>query len=168
VLDTSESGGRGFVVRQMTAGDVPAIQKILQDSPGAAEWSEAGIRSSLENQLTIALASERGNVISGCIFGVRVGNEAEILSLAVSVSSRRKGEGTALVVRVLEEWEQMGVQRVFLEVRESNAGAIGFYTMLGFRQAGKRKKYYASPEEDALVLAREGATVIHRFVSVNA
>jgi ribosomal protein S18 acetylase RimI-like enzyme len=48
-----------------------------------------------------------------------------------------------------------GAQRVFLEVRRSNAAAIGLYERSGFRPVGVRRGYYASPREDALTMALE-------------
>ncbi len=113
------------------------------------------MRSSLDGSGTSALVSEWGEEITGCVFGTRVEDEAEILNLAVKAAFRRRGEGSELVRRLMSEWEQRGAKRIFLEVRESNAGAIQFYAGLGFRQAGRRKKYYSGPEEDALVLERD-------------
>ena len=39
---------------------------------------------------------------------------------------------------------------VFLEVRASNAGAIGCYRRLGFSEIRRRGGYYANPCEDAV------------------
>ncbi len=44
------------------------------------------------------------------------------------------------------------VSRVFLEVRESNAGAITFYRGLGFQEVGTRREYYQDPKEAATVM----------------
>ena len=45
--------------------------------------------------------------------------------------------------------------RMLLEVRVSNARAQAFYQAQGWRQCGLRKRYYADPEEDALLLERK-------------
>jgi ribosomal-protein-alanine N-acetyltransferase len=100
--------------------------------------------------------SERRKEISGCIFGLKVADEAEILNLVVTPPNQRQGEASELVRRLLAEWEPSGRKRIFLEVRESNAAAVAFYKRLGFQQVRKRKKYYSNPEEDALVLERQG------------
>src|SRR5262249_23924557 len=96
--------------------------------------------------------SERQGGITGVVIGRRVGDEAEILNLAVRPENRRRGEGTELVRKMLEAFAGNGVSRVFLEVRESNAGAIGFYERLGFQAAGSRKDYYQNPTEAAKVM----------------
>jgi ribosomal-protein-alanine acetyltransferase len=142
-------------IRVMSLADMGEVRDILQESPEAAEWSEAVIGESLSVSRTVALVSEREGEISGCVFGTKLDGEAEILNLAIRRKHRRKGDGKRLVERIVEQWKQDGTTRVFLEVRESNKGAIQFYEGLGFRQVGRRKEYYAGPAEDALVLARE-------------
>ncbi len=80
--------------------------------------------------------------------------EAEILNLAVEPRSRRQGVARALLGAALEVSRAAGATLVFLEVRESNAGAIGFYQLQGFQASGRRRRYYHDPPEDALVLSR--------------
>ena len=45
-----------------------------------------------------------------------------------------------------------GGREAFLEVSESNAGALAMYLASGFRVVGARQRYYRQPMEDALVL----------------
>jgi ribosomal-protein-alanine N-acetyltransferase len=44
------------------------------------------------------------------------------------------------------------VAAVFLEVRESNLPAQRLYEAIGFREVGRRRRYYQRPVEDAVVL----------------
>ena len=99
-----------------------------------------------------AFVSERGDVISGIVVGRQVLDEAEILNLAVRQGARRQGEGRSLVRRALQDFAVRQVSRVFLEVRESNAGAIAFYRDLGFVAVGTRRDYYRDPTEAAAVM----------------
>ena len=59
---------------------------------------------------------------------------------------------------VLVDAARSGVRRATLEVRESNVAARRLYERLGFTVTAKRPKYYAQPEEDALILWREDLT----------
>jgi ribosomal-protein-alanine N-acetyltransferase len=156
VPDEGHSAGADSTIRRLQPEDVRTVWTVFQSAPEAAEWSEASIRTSLLDKQTTALVSVLGEEISGCIFGINVAREAEILNLAVKLGRRRMGFGRALVLELLSEWKKESVQRVFLEVRESNAGAIKLYEGLNFRLVGRRKKYYSLPEEDALVLERPG------------
>lgn len=142
------------VVRRLAGEDVHAVWELLHGSPEAAEWSEGSIRNSQLDNKNTALVGVLNEEVVGCVFGINVAGEAEILNLAVKAAHRRKGVGRALVRQLLEGWERQGIHRVFLEVRESNSGAIKLYQSLGFREHGRRKSYYSSPDEDALVLER--------------
>jgi ribosomal-protein-alanine N-acetyltransferase len=55
--------------------------------------------------------------------------------------------------------ERKGVHEFFLEVREGNMAAIRLYQQFGFEKIGKRKKYYAETNEDALVMCLS----VHQF-----
>ena len=56
---------------------------------------------------------------------------------------------------VFRRLERKGVEKLFLEVRESNAPARALYEKLGFSYLNKRVKYYKDPIEDALVMQKE-------------
>ena len=55
----------------------------------------------------------------------------------------------------LAELKGVAVRTVYLEVRESNRAARTLYDADGFEPVGRRRRYYRSPVEDALVLKRE-------------
>ncbi len=141
-------------LRPMLPGDILTVRQILCSSPEAADWTEQSIRDTLEHQHSSALVTVRGGEISGCIFGAKIAEEAEILNLAVKPAHRRKGDASKLVRQLLAAWDSQRTRRIFLEVRESNAPAIRLYESLGFHQIGRRLSYYADPTEDALVLSR--------------
>lgn len=93
--------------------------------------------------------------VAGYLFARCFMDEAEILNLAIHPNHLRRGLGSALVRDVLHHLARAGAQRVFLEVRASNQGAQAFYRRLGFESRGRRRGYYASPREDALILGRD-------------
>jgi ribosomal-protein-alanine N-acetyltransferase len=49
----------------------------------------------------------------------------------------------------------LGARTAALEVRAANASARSFYEKEGFTPVGLRKRYYADPPDDALLLSRE-------------
>ena len=73
--------------------------------------------------------------------------EREILNLAVSPSFRRLGIGSALLTEELRAQAD-----VVLEVRASNLGAQALYRRFGFTEVGRRRDYYHSPAETAIVM----------------
>ena len=93
---------------------------------------------------------------AGFILSQLAADEAEILTLGVHKDSQRHGIARRLVEAIARAAKKAEVRRLFLEVGQSNAAALGLYKGLGFQQIGLRKGYYehagAAPE-DALVLA---------------
>jgi len=150
----SERAARpGFLIRAFDAiGDVPEVAAILREAREAASWSEDALQDTRLLPGLAAFVSEHDGSVSGFVVGRQVLDEAEILNLAVKQSSRRRGEGRALVFRVLQHFAEGQVSRVFLEVRESNTGAIAFYRGLGFQATGVRRDYYQDPKEAATVM----------------
>jgi ribosomal-protein-alanine acetyltransferase len=75
--------------------------------------------------------------------------EGHIISIVVDPGHRRKGIGSQLVREV---FRNSTGEFVWVEVRETNAGAQVFYETLGFRKKGVVPKYYWT--EDAYIMVR--------------
>ena len=73
--------------------------------------------------------------------------------LCVLPEYRRQGLATLLMIDVIDKAVELGVTSVFLEVSEGNLKAKSMYKKLGFKNVGKRKKYYKnnSTRSDAIV-----------------
>jgi len=85
------------------------------------------------------------------------GDEAEILTVAVSPACRRRGWGRRLVDAAIEVARDQGARALFLEVATDNEAAVALYQGLGFKAVGRRPSYYARPggaRVDALVMRR--------------
>jgi len=137
-----------------TEADLSQIEAILERSPEAARWTARALREALEQDPLHVLVCWQDEDIAGFISGRRVGDEGEILNLAVKPEMRRKGIGQALVEALLEIFAKDRVVQVFLEVRESNTAAIAFYEKMNFLLTGKRPAYYQNPVAAALILVR--------------
>jgi ribosomal-protein-alanine N-acetyltransferase len=144
-----------ITVRAFVPSDAAAVAGILKESPQAADWTEASVRDSAGWRGSVALVSERDGKVSGFLIGRQVADQVEILNLAVSLTRRRKGEGGALLKVALDEFRARQVSYVFLEVRESNAAGIAFYTKHGFTNRGIRRNYYRDPVESAIVMEKK-------------
>jgi [ribosomal protein S18]-alanine N-acetyltransferase len=142
----------GFLIRAFREEDAAEVSEILSEAPEASGWSVEVTRATFLVGGVSGFVSENGGSLTGFILGRQVGDEGEILNLAVARKNRRLGAGTALAKAMLSAFEGRGVWRVFLEVRESNSVATVFYTRLGFRQVGRREGYYHGPSEAALIL----------------
>ena len=82
------------------------------------------------------------------------GDTADLQDLFVFPEERKKGAGKRLLAEFIADARLRGVNKLFLEVRESNSSAIQLYLSAGFYRLSVRKKYY-DDGENALVLIKE-------------
>jgi ribosomal-protein-alanine N-acetyltransferase len=78
--------------------------------------------------------------------------EAELETIAVAAEGQRHGVGARLLNKLTEELRTERVSQLILEVRASNWVALGFYGKMGFQETRRRSRYYADPEEDAVLM----------------
>jgi ribosomal-protein-alanine N-acetyltransferase len=135
-------------------GGLVAVEEASFLNPWTREMYLAELERPGVSYLFVAKDSA-GRVVGFCGFW-RVLDELHINNLAVLPEYRRQGIASAILERVLDEGRRAGAGRATLEVRRSNEVARRLYERLGFTVAGVRRGYYRQPEEDALVLWREG------------
>lgn len=121
---------------------------------GADGWSAESFRSEAckDNGFVLYIA-ENGEVIA-LLSGYSAVGEGDITSVAVSPEYRRRG----LAARLIGEFERLlpdDTESIFLEVRESNAGAAALYEKCGFERLSVRKNFYTQPRENAVVMAKK-------------
>lgn len=141
-------------VRRIGKEDLPAVagleEKIFSDA-----WSLRSLEESWSQDGRAVLfgAWSDGHLVGYVIF-YYVLDEGEIARIAVDASSRRQGVAGHLLLKLEEFCEEMGISRLMLEVRESNAAAIACYQAYGFAEDGIRRGYYTEPDEDAVLMSR--------------
>ena len=142
-----------YPVGPAVAGDAAALASLARASalPG---WSEASLRAAFSDPAMIARVA-RSSPGRACGFAVArcAADEVEILLVAVTPAARRRGVGTALLAAALGEALRAGAVAAHLEVRASNAAAIGLYRRFGFVAVGRRPRYYGATE-DAVLMSR--------------
>jgi len=140
-----------ILTRKMEEDDIPAVLKIERMS-FSTPWSEYSFLTEIYKKYAFTrVALSDGNII-GYICVNFVLHEAHILNLAVDPDFRRRGVASLLMDEALRELKNVSCVFIYLEVRVSNVGAKEFYEGFGFKPASIRKKYYASPNEDALLM----------------
>lgn len=119
-------------------------------------WSRDEFSTLLSVPRTAALIISHAGEPTGFGLYRQAADEAEILTLAMRPSFRRRGLGRSLMREIESELKSGGTQLLFLEVAASNTAARALYARAGFSEAGRRKGYYARSggHEDALVLRK--------------
>ena len=147
-----------IVVERVTAPEdldaVATLEAACFTNPWTREMLERELRQSPVARVHV-LRMPGLRVAAFCASWLFAG-ELHINTIAVHPDRRRQGLATVLMQHVFSEAVRHGATRALLEVRRSNAPALKLYESLGFTLAAVRRNYYSQPEEDALVLVREG------------
>ncbi len=126
----------------------------LEATSFSTPWSAEQFRSAFSGKSFFVYGLREKGVLRAYLAFHAVADELEIVNLATHPASRRKGLARRLLGAVLQLAKNMGIQREYLEVRETNLPALALYEQFGFVKAGLRKAYYPDTGEDAVVMTR--------------
>jgi ribosomal-protein-alanine N-acetyltransferase len=132
---------------------VQAVDEASFPSPWTREMYEAELGNVRTSFILVGRSAEAA-VAGYCSYRL-VADELQINNVAVGPAHRGQGLGRALVHAAAAHGRRAGARIALLEVRGSNANAQRLYLRLGFRQVGRRPRYYEHPEEDALIFAAD-------------
>ena len=148
----------GCLFRASKAPDEPAIREILREAnlPFHSRTASNAHNAAFPTVgSTLVCLCEVESEIVAVLQWRYLGEEAEILELAVPARHRRRSYARFLLRSFLGLAQELDVREIFLEVRESNSAALALYREFGFAQSGRRANYYRDPVEAALVLERK-------------
>ena len=131
--------------------EIAELERLCFPDP----WSRNLLAEALKNDLSAYLVAldAAGRVVGYAGLTV-VLDEGSIDNIAVRPDCRRRGVAAQLLDVFINFAKGNRLAFLTLEVRASNYAAIALYGSRGFREAGRRKKYYEHPEEDALIMTR--------------
>jgi len=116
-------------------------------------WSEGVFKDCFRamNYVNWVCEAPNDTVVGYCIISVMAG-EAHVMNISVSPDFQRQGAGRKMLNHLVE-YARPRAEKLFLEVRPSNPGAIDLYRKTGFREIGVRKGYYPAKNgrEDAIM-----------------
>ena len=150
---TFTPGTMALHIRLASIADLPSLIKLEQSAPTAAHWSSQQYRTAVASDAEgrVTLVAEEDSNLLGFLVTRAIDKEWEIENIVVAEESRRRGVARQMFNEFLNLARQHSAQAIFLEVRESNLPARRFYEKNGFSERGRRKNYYHSPQEDAII-----------------
>jgi ribosomal-protein-alanine N-acetyltransferase len=137
------------LIRKAVSADIEKIVKIERDC-FSRPWSEKSFEMELEKKNCEFLVFESDADIAGYIIFWYIIDEAELANIAVAEKYRKKGIAAKLLQFCVDKHPD--ISSIFLEVEETNSGAICLYRKFGFEVSGKIKDYYGRGR-DALRMA---------------
>jgi len=149
-------------IRPMSAADLTRVLEIAASLPKAPNWPAPVYAAAVEaagTPMRVALVAEQtsnrgghGSPVVAFAIASLVPPEAELETIAVFPEVQRQGVGRQLLAALIAELAGKQVKSLILEVRESNGTARNFYQAGGFAETARRRRYYADPEEDAILM----------------
>ena len=148
-----------WVIEPATVEAMPDILQI-EEACFSAPWTRKMLEAELSgNPFAHFLVAKRvtpgeggsASIVGYLCFWV-VFEEVRLMNLAVIESMRHRGIARSLVSTALQTGISQSAHRAVLEVRASNQAAQRLYEGFGFSQTAIRPKYYANPEEDAVLM----------------
>ena len=148
------SGALKPAVRPVRADDLDQVVAIERQS-FSDPWSAQAFMPFIGASNCEFRVAEEGRRVVGYMVALVIGEEAEILNIAVAPPERGRGIAATLMDDALARLRERQVRAVYLEVRDGNARARVLYESRGFSEAGRRRRYYREPVEDALILTKQ-------------
>ena len=143
-----------LTIREARMGDLDDVLALEQDC-FHPPWRESSLISEIGDTDGLVLTAERGGRFVGFCMLHRAGDQAELYQIAVCPGARRNGTALELLREAERRILAAGMKEAFLEVRASNAPAMGLYEKAGWHRLGMRKNYYTDPVEDAVLYGKE-------------
>lgn len=157
-----------FRFRRWDEADLLAVQTIDQLSFSLPWPTSAFHYEFFENEQALLWLAERvpdglvdqpmpeASTIVGFVVMWMILDEGHVATIAVHPDWRRCGIAAELLSLSLQDAIAHGAVCSTLEVRQSNASAQALYARFGFKEVGRRRRYYRDNQEDALILTVDG------------
>lgn len=130
-------------IRAADLDDLDAVTDLESTCLGADAWPAGLIEEGLRGRVPTTHYLVAGDPVVGHAVISVAGDIAELQRIGVAADQRRKGIASQLLAAVLSYGRREGADRLLLEVRENNSGALSFYAARGFVEIDRRPRYYS-------------------------
>lgn len=143
------------MLRDMTDADLDGVLRIEREVH-AHPWTLGNFSDALRSKYLCKVYESDEGMLGYAVLMLAV-DEAELLDIAIGAQHQRQGWGRNLLEEMMALARRHDMRRMVLEVRASNAAAIGLYRRAGFADIGLRRDYYPAEHgrEDAILMGRK-------------
>ena len=150
-MPSSSDASRDVTIEVMAESDLDQVEAIERGA-FRVPWPRESFCYELRNPRARNLVARVGTAVVGYVCVWLVAGELKINNVAVRPDCRGQGVGAKLLEAVIEPARSRGFTEATLEVRPSNLEARALYERFGFREVGRRKRYYPDSGEDAILM----------------
>ena len=127
-------------IKQINENDIDLCYEL--DSKTISLWSKKQWANEFQKEGTKIFGLLLENLVIGiCVFQVVI-DEVQINYFVVNQNFRKKGFGSYLMNYLIKRCRKLNINKLLLEVSQSNITAENFYNHFGFSTVGIRKNYY--------------------------
>ena len=127
-------------IKRINEKDIDLCYEL--DSNTISLWSKKQWANELKKEGTKIFGLSITDLVIGiCVFQVVI-DEAQINYFVINQKYREKGFGTYLMSYLIKNCENLNLNKLLLEVSQSNVTAERFYNRFNFSTVGIRKNYY--------------------------
>ena len=134
--------------------DIDALVKIEQEE-FSIPFKEKDFSDIYDSEISNVLVAKYNGILVGYVSFTVIIDECQIINFATKNEFKRQGVGKRVMEALFDHCEKLGVLKYFLEVRESNLGAIALYEKYGFVPVGISKNHFSAPRENAILMNLE-------------
>lgn len=144
-----------YSIKKAELSDIDRIN-LIEKERFNEPWSYTSFISSFNSSVTnILVAKDNFDNLLGFIVFTNIGDESEILDIAIEKSFENLGIASKLFDETFNILKSNNCSDIYLDVRTNNLQARHLYEKLGFSQINIRKNYYHNPNEDAIVMKKQ-------------
>ena len=144
----------------MAPGDLEAVAALARRADPFG-WTLRNFQDALASGYPMTVLEGDG-AIAGYSGIMVVGDEAELLEIAVDPARQGRGLGRRLLAEAMRRARAEAARVMHLEVRVSNARARKMYHSAGFEEVGRRRNYYPADPSTSGGTGREDAILMRR------
>lgn len=135
-----------FTIKQISQANIPAgLMELdgLMDYPWQMESFLEFLERPDSHLIVVHYGPNSEELIAFCLISIDEAQNCHLYKICVKEEFRRLGVARTLLLYCSE---QLLVNKVYLEVRESNDDAVKFYQSLAARELKQMPKYYSDGE----------------------
>ena len=127
-------------IKQLNKRDIDLCYEF--DSNTISLWSKRQWVNEFEKDGVKVFGLSLSNLVIAISVYHVILDEAQINFFAVNENFRKKGFGTYFMTYLIKDCEKLNINKLFLEVSQTNVLAKNFYSSFDFLTVGVRRNYY--------------------------
>lgn len=143
-----------MIIREMQEEDAVFLAE-LENSIFNMNTKPGSLADECRRDNSVYVVACEGDSIIGYCTIIASFETADLCNIAVKEDYRKQHIAEMIFEYAVKKCRAKSVERILLEVRESNIPAICFYDKMDFEKIGMRKNYYSNPSENALILQKD-------------